>query len=510
MVIFQLSKTILPPPIDENKSRAELVSELVLLRQQLFLKENFDSFFVSMFTYSPVTMAIISFPDGRFIAVNRVFTTLFEYPANEVIDRTSSQLGLYENSRDQQAIYEQLKSERKIYNSEQYLLTKSGKRKALLVSYSLYSEKKRDYAIVWAIDISKQKKIEHALRLSEKRNQCFLNSIPDLMLIYEKSGLCIDFNAGKNVHKILSKKDCIGKNVKDVMPPTTANLILNVIEEALKTNETQTIEHAFAFRGVHYVLEARVSKLNETQALLMVRDVTQFKSLQDELQRIDRLHLVGETAAGIGHEVRNPLTTIRGFIQLLSTKPECEKYASYFMLILEELDRTNKILDEFLSLSRNQSTDFSLQQLNTVLTTLYPLLNADAILQSKLLQLDLQPDLPKIHLNLGEIRQLVFNLVRNGLESMKANGHLTISTYCEKETVVLAIQDEGPGISHEQLGKIGSRFSTTKKNGTGLGLPICYNIAEHHNAVITIDTSESGTTFYIHFPIRTEPTLHKT
>lgn len=505
-----MNKTILPPPIDENKSRAELVNELVLLRQQLFLKENFDSFFVSMFTYSPVTMAIISFPDGRFIAVNRVFTTLFGYPANEVIDKTAKQLGLYEDPHAQQILYERLKNEKKIYNIEQYLLTKGGVKKALLISYSLYCEKNREYVIVWAIDVNKQKKIEQALRLSEKRNQCFLNSIPDLMLIYDRNGLCVDFNAGKNTHKIISKKDCIGKNVQDVMPPATANLILNVIQQALKTNETQTLEHALVYRGVHYVLEARISKLNETQALLMVRDITKFKSLQNELQRIDRLHLVGETAAGIGHEVRNPLTTIRGFVQLLSTKTECAKYTSYFTLILEELDRTNKILDEFLSLSRNQSSDFSLQQLNTVLTTLYPLLNADAILQSKQLQLDLQSDLPEINLNPGEIRQLVFNLVRNGLESMEANGHLTIRTYLEKDAVILAIQDEGPGISREQLGKIGDRFSTTKKNGTGLGLPICYNIAEHHNAFITIDTSKNGTTFFIHFPLVQKTATSKT
>jgi signal transduction histidine kinase len=98
-----------------------------------------------------------------------------------------------------------------------------------------------------------------------------------------------------------------------------------------------------------------------------------------------------------------------------------------------------------------------------------------------------------------EIRQLILNLVRNGLEAMPVGKKLTISTYMEKGEVVLAVQDEGGGIGSEMLDKLGTPFFTTKEYGTGLGLAVCYSIAARHNAWIEVDTGPGGTTFYVRF-----------
>ncbi|MDR9788301.1 MAG: ATP-binding protein [Peptococcaceae bacterium MAG4] len=98
-----------------------------------------------------------------------------------------------------------------------------------------------------------------------------------------------------------------------------------------------------------------------------------------------------------------------------------------------------------------------------------------------------------------EIRQLILNLVRNGLEAMPARKKLTISTYLEEDEVVLAVQDEGRGIGSEMLDKLGTPFFTTKEHGTGLGLAVCYSIAARHNARIEVDTGTGGTTFYVRF-----------
>lgn len=106
------------------------------------------------------------------------------------------------------------------------------------------------------------------------------------------------------------------------------------------------------------------------------------------------------------------------------------------------------------------------------------------------------PDLP---LNEKEIRQLILNLVRNGLEAMNQGGYLLIKTFKSGEKVFLAVQDQGEGIDGDVLKKLGTPFFTTKDTGTGLGLAVCYNIAARHNASIEVETSPTGTTFYVQF-----------
>jgi signal transduction histidine kinase len=203
-------------------------------------------------------------------------------------------------------------------------------------------------------------------------------------------------------------------------------------------------------------------------------------------------------AAGISHEIRNPMTTVRGFLQLLNNNDENVKNNEYYRLMIEELDRANSIITEFLSMGNTRTTDLKKMDLNLIIHDITPLLMADAFNQNKYLQLETSK-LPELLLNRNEIRQLILNLFRNGLEAMSQGKELTIRTYKEDECVVLAIQDQGEGIKPEVLAKLGTPFFTTKDNGTGLGLGVCYAIAARHNAKIDIQTGPEGTTFYVYF-----------
>lgn len=110
-------------------------------------------------------------------------------------------------------------------------------------------------------------------------------------------------------------------------------------------------------------------------------------------------------------------------------------------------------------------------------------------------------DIPDLMLDGKEMRQLILNLVNNGIEAMSPGGSLKIFTYKKEKEVLLAIQDTGKGIDVDVMGKIGTPFFTTKENGTGLGLSICYSIANRHNARITLETGPRGTTFFVRFQI---------
>jgi signal transduction histidine kinase len=234
--------------------------------------------------------------------------------------------------------------------------------------------------------------------------------------------------------------------------------------------------------------------------MAMITDITERKRLERKMARLERLNVAGEMAAGIAHEIRNPLSSARGLLQLagLREKGECTWYRKYADLIIKELDRTNELVTQFLFLAREKSVNRTSQNLNTIIKELIPLIAADAAGLGQEVNSNLK-NVPDLSLDENEIRQLIVNLSRNGLQAMKSGGVLTIKTYPEADTVVLAVQDQGPGIPDDALDKLGTPFFTTKKQGTGLGLAICYRIADRHNAVITVQTGPGGSTFYVKF-----------
>lgn len=237
-----------------------------------------------------------------------------------------------------------------------------------------------------------------------------------------------------------------------------------------------------------------------THLIRVSEDITECKRIEKEMARLAQLNLVGEMAAGIAHEIRNPMTSVRGFLQLLGDKEECSRYKNYFDMMISELDRANSIITEFLTLARNKAMLLKKQNLVTIIRTLLPLLQKEGIKTDKYIQADLE-EVPDLLLDEDEIRQLIINLVRNGLEAMPPGGKVIIRTYTEDNEVVFSVQDEGKGISAEVLEKIGTPFFTTKDKGTGLGLAVCYSIATRHKATISVDTSPGGSTFYVRFKI---------
>ncbi|MTI85070.1 MAG: hypothetical protein FH756_14535 [Firmicutes bacterium] len=232
--------------------------------------------------------------------------------------------------------------------------------------------------------------------------------------------------------------------------------------------------------------------------LSTINDITERKQLERKMAWLERLNLIGEMAAGIAHEIRNPMTTVRGFLQMLSTKQECLPYHSYFKLMIDELDRANSIITEFLTLAKNKPVDLKKVNLNSIITALYPLIYADAMASENYIETDLN-GISNLFLDEKEIRQLILNLTRNGLEAMPAGKCLTIRTFMDGEDIIMSVQDQGTGIEPGILDKVGTPFFTTKDNGTGLGLATCYSIATRHKAVINLETGIKGTTFFVRF-----------
>lgn len=247
------------------------------------------------------------------------------------------------------------------------------------------------------------------------------------------------------------------------------------------------------------LLSAEVVQIeNQTCILMVIQDITDKKHIEKEMERLERLNLIGEMAAGIGHEIRNPMTTVRGFLQIFSTREENSASRETFQLMIDELDRANQIITEFLSLSRDRTVDFKVVNINTIIHVLYPLIYAHANTEDKRVEIQLG-EIPDSYVDEKELRQLILNLTRNGLEAMSAGGKLTISTYMKHGKIVLVVEDQGCGIPSEIREKIGTPFFTTKENGTGLGMAICYSIAARHKATIDFQSNPTGTKVFVKF-----------
>ncbi|MEG6523086.1 two-component system sensor histidine kinase NtrB [Desulfotomaculum sp. 1211_IL3151] len=217
-------------------------------------------------------------------------------------------------------------------------------------------------------------------------------------------------------------------------------------------------------------------------------------------KHLEKIKLTGELTAGIAHEIRNPMTTVRGLLQFLMKKREHPDLETDFGIMIKELDRVNFIITEALLLDPTIVVNLKLQNLNVILKEL----SSQIIAKARDFNSDVAFEMcviPDLFLNKQEISKLILQLSQNGLEAMPTGGVLTIKTFMQHREIVLAIQDQGMFIKPEVLERMGTPFFSTKDQGTGLGLAVCYSIAARHHAFIQVESAPTGTTFLIYFPL---------
>ncbi len=240
-----------------------------------------------------------------------------------------------------------------------------------------------------------------------------------------------------------------------------------------------------------------------------VADITKQKLAKLELERSNqqlqmqaqKLAVAGQIAAGIAHEVRNPLTSVNGFLQLMKTQyPE---RTDYFDIIFSEIKRIDFVLSELLVLAKPQSVHFQEVQLHGLLEQVITLLKTNAVLSNiDLKQPFKKQDAGAILADANQMKQLFINLIKNAIEAMPEGGSIYISTEKVMNEWKITIQDEGKGMSEEDIQKIYDPFFSTKTEGTGLGLTICATILkDHHGRMDVISELGKGTTFHIYLPV---------
>lgn len=242
----------------------------------------------------------------------------------------------------------------------------------------------------------------------------------------------------------------------------------------------------------------------ETQMYLTcINDETEKMQLEEQLDHSNSLSSVGQLAASIAHEIKNPMTTLKGFTQLLK-KSATQESLRYLSVIDDEINRMELILSEMLALAKPGANVKQLTSLQDVLTDVIRIIYPKALLeQINIVRLDQVPFDELLYLDIDKIKQVLLNLLKNSLESMNSGGTLTVGIEKTNDNrIVLTIADTGKGMNDAQLKQVFMPFFTTKIGGTGLGLPFVLKIIEDHKGEITVESEVGkGSTFTLSFPI---------
>lgn len=373
-------------------------------------------------------------------------------------------------------------------------------------------------ALIYVIEFALEKLLlkEQIKGISEK----YLREEEKLQQVMDVAPLCmVSVDTDGNVTSInemmmnlfktrmpeLNKNDILGRPLGSFVDITEKDYISYRISQALKgvkmNNELIRIGSQ-----IHYTSTSPLTNTFTGEilgAVLVIQDITELERLRSELGNVERLSLVGQMAASITHEIRNPMAVVRGFLQLMKEKSP-ESLDHYYRIVMEELDRANGIINDFLSLAQNRISEKEQWHLHQIINDLSPLLWADANLRGQTIELVLDENVPKLNLNAKEVKQMLLNLARNGMEAMEEKGKLSIQTRLKKkeQIVELIIRDTGVGMSKSRQERLFEPFFTTKAKGTGLGLALCLSIVERHGGKIMVESEEGqGTTFVIQLPL---------
>ncbi|MCM3127418.1 MULTISPECIES: ATP-binding protein [unclassified Paenibacillus] len=259
--------------------------------------------------------------------------------------------------------------------------------------------------------------------------------------------------------------------------------------------------------GKHWLITMTYGDQMDGNFLLSVKDVSDFKQIEQTAYQNDKLAMLGQISASIAHEIRNPLTAIRGFIQLL--RPHLIQLGKdeYARIILTEIDRANDIIYEFLNSSKPSAPQKTVIPVQSLLKEVVLLTESEGLMKGCQIELYNADHPLYVSIDVKQIKQVMLNMVKNAMDAIENvgedhSGLIQIETQQEGQYVMVSIRDNGQGMDHNTLVRLFDPFFTTKEAGTGLGLSVSYRIIKNHGGTISVDSkSGKGTEFKISLPI---------
>ncbi|MGN8646929.1 ATP-binding protein [Gracilibacillus sp. HCP3S3_G5_1] len=321
--------------------------------------------------------------------------------------------------------------------------------------------------------------------------------------------ICINNYSGKIEYISESVRSVLGFNKAQLIGKSVFRYVMRDDQKYVRKHfDTESSEeqkfyvHIRNQIGRFIVFETILQVINwngDKKILSLSRDISDKKQAEEMLIRSEKMSIAGQLAAGIAHEIRNPLTSLKGFVQLLqggiTSKDE------YYKIMMDEIDKINTITSELLFISKPMTDDKHDENINKMLHDVITLLKTQANLYDIDLVLEADDEDCIVYCDRSQIKQVFINLIKNAIEEMTDGGMIHVKVKNSGKECMIAIKDQGPGIPKHLIHKLKEPFFTTKKNGTGLGLMISNQIIDNHSGRLEIESENGeGSTFKIFLP----------
>ncbi|MGE7867567.1 ATP-binding protein [Bacillus paramycoides] len=440
--------------------------------------------------------------NGDFVLWNRECEIVTGYTAEEIIGNPNALQILYPDDNYRHQIQKKFLTCGKNFRDwEMHLTCKNGEVKTIM-----WSNISDQFPVIgfsyWAVgvDITHLKAIEEQLKQQTSELELIFKALPDLCFLTEADGTIIDYKAGSPTKFYVPAETFMGKKFYEVLPSPVAQQFREAIRQVKEKESTVIVEYPLALKGSIDFFEARCLPLLHDKIMVIIRDITERKKTEELLNKSDTLAAIGQLAAGVAHEVRNPLTVIKGFIQLFQINKEDQE--KYFDLMLSEIERIEAILQEFLSIAKTDEIPTEKKNIYKIFENVVSLINTKAIMTN--IQVELIADSSEIIIECSEnqLKQVFINILQNSIEAMPDGGKISIHMKeMNEDGVIIDIVDAGIGIPEERIKRLGEPFYSTKEKGTGIGLMLSYKIIESHQGAISIMSDVGvGTTVTIYLP----------
>jgi two-component system NtrC family sensor kinase len=473
-------------------------------RMEEALRESEEKFSVA-FRSSPDIMAIASLRDGKYTEVNDSYTNCLGYTREELIGHTAEELNIWVYREQAERMIQALKEKGEIRDAEHSVRTKDGKIRTWLCSADIISINGESCMLAAAADITKQKEVETKLQEHKKIIDSILATMPEgVLVIDDKENILL---ANKALYKIFrfNSRSLKNKTFSDVFPKEH----FFDLHKAVKGKETdkKSLEFRYQVQGLEKIINCVTVKMDGERTLISFSDISREREEEEKLYLTARLASIGEMAAGLAHELNNPLTGILGLSQMLTHSNLSSEHKEDLECINTEAKRAASIVKNVLLFAHNKTGENSQCSVNEVVKNVLKLREFEERISNITIVTNLEENLPSILVDQSQVQQVFLNLISNAEAAIKEvdrPGIITIATQRTNNHINIVFSDNGCGIKKQNIPRIFDPFFTTKEigRGTGLGLSICYSIIVKHGGKINVKSQvNEGTTFTIRMPL---------
>ncbi|OPA34746.1 PAS domain-containing sensor histidine kinase [Bacillus cereus] len=490
--------------------RKKVESELRATKELLesFIKHNLDAI-------------TISDREGHILQANKAYEKIFGWSSQEIIGKRLPCVPDFLMEESLENIQKILTGESVVTRLETVRQRSDGSLLDISLTVSPILDVRGNVIALSAIcrDISERKQAERErhrlhqqLRDSEMKYRALIEQATDAVYVVELN----EENAPSRFIEVnpvgcrrfgYSREELLSLSFSNIVPQDS-QMIVRLLEKIKKGETSFTLQDEYVFptgKVITTEFSVRVFNLNGKKVFLSIsRDITERLKTEELLRKSEKLAVVGQLATVMAHEINNPLTAMKGFMQLLKST-ENENNQGYINIISSEIERIESITTEFMAVAKPQVVKMQPNNMSVLMDQVLMLLQPQAIMNNIKFRIDLNPGIPLISCEGNQLKQVFVNILKNAIESMPMGGEILIQlNILDNNQVSIRFIDQGCGIPKERIPYLGEPFYSIKEEGIGLGLMICYKIIETHKGKVFIESEvNKGTIVEVTLPICT-------